>query len=204
MPDTTKPAMADPTSECPWYVVHARPEQEVLAAAVLQASLELLTYVPEVLQTRRGRRRPAPLFPGYFFVQAGGMGLPTSAINRSPGVLRVVAFGATPHPLAPKVVSALHAAVERINAGGGLAQHKFQAGDIVRLCAGPLAGMEAVFVGPMTPAARVQVLLDFLGSQRTLSVAPEELEKVAVQQAVQTRRSRGRGRPIHGVGRNVR
>lgn len=201
MPDTTKPAIADPTRELPWYVVHARPQQELLAAAVLQASLDLPTYVPEVLQTRRGQRRPAPLFPGYFFVQSASVGLPTSAINRSPGVLRVVAFGATPQALAPAVVSALRAAVEQMNAGRGLPQHKFQAGDIVRLRAGPLAGMEAVFIGPLTPAARVQVLLDFLGSQRTLSVAPEELEKVAVQQAVQTRRSRGAGRPIHGVGR---
>ncbi len=201
MPDTTKPALADPTNELPWYVVHARPQQELLAAAVLQASLDLPTYVPEVLQTRRGQRRPAPLFPGYFFVQSASVGLPTSAINRSPGVLRVVAFGATPQALAPAVVSALRAAVEQMNAGRGLPQHKFQAGDIVQLRAGPLAGMEAVFIGPLTPAARVQVLLDFLGSQRTLSVAPEELEKVAVQQAVQTRRSRGAGRPIHGVGR---
>ncbi len=189
--------MSDTTSELSWYVVHTRPQQELLAAAVLQANLPLLTYVPEVMQSRRGHRRLGPLFPGYFFVQPDATGLPTTAINCSPGVLRVVAFGETPQPLAPAVVTALREAVERVNSGGGLPQHPFQPGDTVRVRSGPLAGLEAVFIGPLTPAARVQVLLRFLGSQRTLYVAPDELEVVDAP-APQTRRTRGAGRPIHG------
>lgn len=153
----------------------------MLAATVLQANLDLLTYVPKVLQTWHGQRRLALLFPGYFF-QANGMGGgATSAINRSSGLLRVVPFGVKLQPLAPKVVSTLGAAVERMNVGG-LAQHKLRMGDIAWLSVGPPAKMDAVFVGPMTPAAGVQVLLDFFDSQRTLSVAAEELEQVVVQQ----------------------
>jgi len=49
-----------------WYVVHAQTQKELIAAAVLQGRLDLTVYLPEVLQTRRGKRQRAPLFPGYF------------------------------------------------------------------------------------------------------------------------------------------
>ena len=68
----------------------------------------------------------------------------------------------------------------------------------MRFRGGPLEGMEAIFVGPTEPAARVEVLLRFLGGQRTLAVAPADLEAVAnpVAERPQPRRSRGKGRPI--------
>ena len=189
-----------PTADLPWYVVHTRPQQEMLAASVLQTNLPLRTYVPEVLQSRHGQRRLAPLFPGYIFVQPNAMGLPVTAINRSPGVLHVVTFDALPQSVTCAVVAALRATVERVNAGGGLSQHSFQPGDTVRVRSGPMAGLEGSFVGPLTPAARVQVLLDFLGGRRPLSIAPAELEVVA-HQKLQARCSRGTGRPIPGAQR---
>ena len=184
----------------PWYVVHARPQQELLAAAVIQTRLDLLTWLPEVAQSRRDQRQLAPLFPGYLFVQASESGLPLSAINRMPGVVRVVAFDAEPQPMAHAVVAALRAQLDQVNATGGLPQHSFKPGETVRFRGGPLEGMEAIFVGPTEPAARVEVLMRFLGSQRILYVAPGELEVVAnpIAARPQTRRSRGEGRPIRG------
>jgi transcription antitermination factor NusG len=90
--------MSQPDGDPPWYVVHARPHLEMMAAAVIESRLELNIWLPEVRQLRRGEHRLAPLFPGYFFVQAAAEGLPLSAINRMPGVVRVVAFGPQPTP----------------------------------------------------------------------------------------------------------
>ena len=184
--------------EPPWYVIHAKPQQELLAAAVIQANLGLSTWVPEVKQQQHGRRQLGPLFPGYLFVQAAKMGLPTSSINSSPGVLRVIAFGPEPQPLPAPVVAKLREAVDGVNAQGGLPRHPFHPGNTVRFRSGPMEGLEAIFVGPLEPAARVEVLLRFLGSQRTLYVAPGELELVAnpIAERPQGRRSRGTGRPI--------
>lgn len=184
--------------ELPWYVVHARPQQELLAAAVIQANLGLVTWVPEVKQHRRGQRQLGPLFPGYLFVQGASMGLPTSSINSSPGVLRVIAFGSEPQPLPATVVAELRQAVDGVNEQGGLPQHPFRPGNTVRFRRGPLEGLEAIFIGPLEPAERVEVLLRFLGSQRTIYVAPNELELVAnpIIERPTGRRSRGAGRPI--------
>ncbi len=190
--------MVRSSENLPWYVVHARTQQELLAAAVIQTRLDLLTWVPEVTQQRRGQRQFGPLFPGYLFVQGAALGLPLSAINRMPGVVRVVAFDAEPQPLAHVVVAALRVQLDQANATGGLPQHSFKPGETVRFRGGPLEGMEAIFVGPTEPAVRVEVLLRFLGSQRILHVAPDELEVVAnpIAARPQTRRSRGTGRPI--------
>ncbi len=158
----------------------------------------LPTWLPAVTQLRRGQRQRGPLFPGYLYVQPDAIGLPLSAINRMPGVVRVVTFGPEPQPLAHAVVAALAAQVDNVNARGGLPQHPFKPGEIVRFRGGPLEGMEALFVGPTEPAVRVEVLLRFLGSQRMLYVAPDELEVVAnpIAARPQSRRSRGAGRPI--------
>lgn len=190
--------MSQPDGNPPWFVVHARPHLEMMAAAVIESRLELNIWLPEVRQLRRGEHRLAPLFPGYFFVQAAVDGLPLSAINRMPGVVRVVAFGPQPHPVAHTVIAALREQVDAVNARGGLPFHPFKPGDTVRFRGGPLEGMEAIFVGPTEPAARVEVLLRFLGGQRTLAVAPADLEAVAnpVAERPQPRRSRGKGRPI--------
>ena len=192
------------TSDPPWYVVHAKPQQEMLAAAVIQMSLGLTTWTPEVQQQQRGQRQLRPLFPGYLFVQAAVLGLPLSSVNRCPGVLRVVAFGPEPQPVAASIVSALREKVDEVNAQGGLAPHPFRPGNIVRIRSGPMEGLEAIFVGPLEPAERVAILLRFLGSQRTVYVAPRELELVAnpIAERPQSRRSRGAGRPIRTVAYN--
>ena len=185
-------------NDIPWYVVHAQTQKELMAAAVLQSRLDMTVYLPEVLQTRRGKRQRAPLFPGYFFVQAPASGLPTSLINSSPGIIRVVSFDWIPQPLNPQIVFALQESVEQVNEQGGLPQHSFHPGDTVRVQSGPLAGLEAVFLGPLKPAARVEILLHFLGSQRKVQMEPANLERVAnpIEVIVRKRRSRGVGRPI--------
>ena len=68
-------------------------------------------------------------------------------------------------------------------------------GQTVRILAGPLQGMDAVFVGPLTPAARVQVLLQFLGRQQQVEVDADAVEPAAPIKRPRRTRDAGSGLP---------
>ena len=197
-PETPIHPSAQPDDRSPWFVVHARPWKELLAASLLEEA-DLQVFLPQVRQQRRGQMQRAPLFPGYFFVRPRGEGVEFGAINHTPGVIRVVAFGEKPQPLSAAVVEAIRQQVEALEDQGGLPQHPYKPGDPVRVTAGPLEGLEAVFVGPMKPTQRVQVLLEFLGRQQQVEVDVGALEQSSAPQPVKReRRTRGKGRRIKG------
>lgn len=174
-----------------WYVVHTKPRREVLAVSLLEERLRATVYLPQVEQRYRGGLQRAPLFPGYLFLCTDLEHTEASAINAVPGVIRLVASGGVPQPVPDAVMDALRQRVAQFDSQGGLPQHPYHQGDPLRLTAGPLAGLEAVFVGPMRPAERVRVLLTFLGQLQEVEMPVEMLEP-----APRPRGSRGRGRPI--------
>ncbi|HAJ34481.1 MAG TPA: hypothetical protein DCL15_02135 [Chloroflexi bacterium] len=180
------------------YVVQVKTGREVLAATMLEQHLELQVYLPQVRQRRRGRAALAPLFPGYLFVTSEPAHFVSSAVDAQPGVVRVVTVDATPCVVADAVVTALQARVAAVNAAGGLPTHSFKPGDAVRLRAGPLAGLEAVFVGPTTPSERVEILLEFLGRTQRVRMEVSMLEEAipAQRDLHPPRRTRGHGRQI--------
>ena len=178
-----------------WYVVHTKARQELLAAGLLEQHLAAAVLLPQVRQRSRGQMRAAPLFPGYLFVQMDLEQVEASVVNNTPGVIRLVAFGGQPKAVPAKAMAALQARLAELDAQGGLPQHPFKEGDRVRFTGGPLAGLEAVFVGPMRPAERVRVLLEFLGQEQEALTPVADLE-MAGGPAQRPRRTRGQGRPI--------
>ena len=106
--------------------MHAKPLQEWLAVAMLEERLKLNTYLPEVKQKFRGQVRFRPFFPGYLFVQADLDQVESTAINSTPGVLRIVAFDNRPLPLGTGVIEAIRSGVDRLNEGGGLPSTGYQ------------------------------------------------------------------------------
>lgn len=183
-----------------WYVVHSKPRMELLAATLLEERLNLRTYYPEVTLRRDGRFRRGPFFPGYLFVTADPQTTALSAIDGTPGVVRVVRFQAEPCAVSDEVVAQLRLRIDGINAAGGLPTHQFHLGDPIRITTGPLQGLEGIFDGPMTAAERVMVLLRFLGSECRVAVNISAVEAngnpIASIVAKRPRRSRGVGRPI--------
>lgn len=186
-----------PDTASHWYAVYCKPLKEWQAAVVLENHLKLAVFLPEV---RRRSHQPAQrvlLFPRYLFLQADLQIVTLSKINATPGVLSLVAFGATPQPVPAAVIQALRQRVDRINEQGGLPEQQFHPGETVRLKQGPLRGLEAIFVGPMQPSERVRVLIDFLGQLREAEVGREILERTGSAPAqVLERRTRGKGRSI--------
>jgi transcription antitermination factor NusG len=165
---------------------------------MLEAHLGLAVYLPQVDQRRRGRMAPAPLFPGYLFVESAAEKFVRSAVDAQPGVIRVVTIDAQPCEVDANVVAALRSQVAAVNAAGGLPQHPFKPGDRVRLQTGPLEGMEAIFLGPTMPSERAEILLSFLGRAQRARVDIAELEPIAAPRTAlhPPRRTRGHGRRI--------
>jgi transcriptional antiterminator RfaH len=163
----------------------------------LQEQFDLTVYVPEVMCYYQGQVQRAPLFPRYLFAQIDLHTVPPSRINATPGVTRLVTFDTTPQKIPAAVVQAIHTQVERCNEQGGLPEHGFQPGDTVQFRRGPLRGLEAIFVGPVTPSQRVRILLEFMGRLNELEVDRNLLEtrnRDALPK--RERRTRGRGRKI--------
>ena len=188
----------DPNHSRRWYVVHTRPQKELLAAGLLEERLDVAAYLPEALQPYRGEMRLRPLFPRYLFVHADLAVTPASAFDSMPGVIRLVVFGGQALPVDEQVVVALRQEVTRLNAAGGLFRTTLRPGDRVRVRTGPLAGLEAVFVEPLAPGDRAAVLLDFLGRQNRVTVALADMDP-APEPAPRRRRrrgTRGRGRRV--------
>ena len=191
----------------PWYVIHTKPRRELLVASQLERAEALTIFLPEVLQQGAKGARPQPLFPSYLFVQVDLQSRAGGKLIHTPGVIGLVGSERQPTPVAAAVVQALQERVSQLNAQGGLRAHAFQVGDPVIFRAGPLQGLEALFVGPMGPTRRVQVLLHFLGQQQQVTVDVRLLEKGTAMppmpNAHPPRRSRGKRRPIQATSVNV-
>ncbi|HEY3231834.1 MAG TPA: transcription termination/antitermination NusG family protein [Roseiflexaceae bacterium] len=182
-----------------WYAVHCQPFKERLAASLL-ADLGLTVYLPEIKHRLHGQTRYMPFFLRYLFVRADLRTVAANRINAIAGVLRLVSFGATPQPISPSVIETLRLRVDHFNAQGGLLNHRFRPGDMVRLNDGPLQGLEAIFVGPMRASERVRVLIEFLGGRRAADVRADALECVTAPLMPvigPPRRTRGKGRRIN-------
>ena len=183
-----------------WYVVHCQHFKEKIVATALTDHLGLTVYFPEVKRQFRQQMQPAPLFPSYLFVRANledAGPVSVNAIDAIPGVLRLVTFGGIPQPVPAAVIETLRKRTDELNNQGGLPNHPFQPGEVVRLTEGPFQGLEAIFIGPMKPSERVRVLIDFLGSLRDAKVDVCILESTKAAPSVKReRRTRGKGRHI--------
>ena len=188
----------------PWYVLHTKPRRELLVTSQLEHAEALTIFLPEVIQQGPRGVQPLPLFPGYLFVQVDLQSSAAGRLIHTPGVIGLVGSDRQPTPVAAATIQALQARVQQVNRDGGLAIHPFQIGDAVTFKAGPLQGLDAVFVGPLTPSRRVQVLLHFLGQQQQVEVDVRLLEKGNAHAPQPTdhaqRRTRGKGRRIQGQG----
>jgi transcription antitermination factor NusG len=152
--------------EVRWYAVWTRSRHEKAVSEQLeQRSVE--TFLPlyeTVRQWRNGRHRvQLPLFPGYAFVHIALKD--RLEVLKTPGVVRLVGFNGTPHPLANKDIERLR---EALTQGVRAEPHPFLTiGRRVRIAAGPLAGCEGVLV---RRKGRTRVVLSIAVVQRSIIV----------------------------------
>ena len=129
-----------------WFALSVNVRHEKQVSQVL-VNKGFETFLP--LHTRRHRyeRRvrefEIPLFPGYLFCRVDPkVRLP---VLTTPGVLRIVGAGRVPIPLEDHEIISLQRAAE---AGVGMVPHPFwRSGQMGRVIAGPLTGIEGIVVG---------------------------------------------------------
>jgi transcriptional antiterminator RfaH len=159
-----------------WYLVHCQSQREFYAASVLRTCLGLHVFLPAYDKRQRGKLQRVPFFPGYIFIRMNMYETSPSQINTSPGVVRLVDFGGGPSPVPSQVIESI--ASRLVDFDAHRSKTGFQPGEAVRVKQkGPLQNLEMVFVGPMTPARRVCVLLNFLGQLKEVTVDVDLLEK---------------------------
>ncbi len=185
-----------------WYVLYTKPNAEYQVAHHLERR-GLTIFFPTV---RAIRPRPGyssvPLFPSYVFMQADMGTLNMSLLRWTPGLRYIVTFGDKPATVPDAVIHFFQKKVDEINSIGGLPSHHFKPGDKLIIRSGPMAGLEAIFEGPMGPAERVRVLVEFLGRITRAQVPVEllelangnELARVLEGPSRKKRRRRTRGR----------
>ena len=170
-------------AEARWFAVWTRSRQEKTAAAMLD-SLGVAHFLPLKSESRQwsDRRQTVrvPLFSGYLFVRMNLLVDNKLSVLQVPGVAGFVGNSQGPLPIPDRQVEAVRAVVER---GAGctvhplLESHSLEAGSLVRVVRGPLAGVEGRLVR-FNSASRLVVSIELIHRSLAVSVASEDVEPV--------------------------
>ncbi len=144
-----------------WYALYTKPHKEQQVSSLLEEQ-GIETYLPTVRRKVQRRDRPERVvyFPCYLFARVDFRSTPHSSIAWMPGIRRIVSFGEHPAVVDDEIVSLVR---RRLGDIEEVAYGNLKQGDRVRITAGPLRDLEAVFDQPLSAAHRVRVLLDVMG-----------------------------------------
>jgi len=158
-----------------WYAVRTKPNQERQAELSVQR-VGVETFYPQMKQRRVIRRREqmiiGSLFPGYLFARLN-MAVHYRAAKYARGVLDLVAFGSIPAIVDDEIIEGMRA---RLRDGClTLPAPALTPGEVVRIQAGPLQGLEAVFEREMSDHQRIVLLLRTLTYQARVVLPFEQV-----------------------------
>ncbi len=156
-----------------WHLVLAKPASEECAVTHLERQ-GYGVYFPRLQQKvlRRGKwcDRVTALFPRYLFVRLDSVLQSLAPVRSTFGVACVVRFGVDYMVVPEHVVTTLQS-----NADQQSGLHKlraadwFKRGDVVRIAAGALSGLEGIFESD-DGNERVTILLNLLGRETRIQV----------------------------------
>ena len=160
------PAQADPADSLPWFAVVIKPQHERTAYEGLrQRGME--SFLPTYRATRRWSDRlkqlEVPLFPGYVFCRFEKTR--KVPVLRTPGVRAIVSSGSEMLPIPGPEIDRVR---QMVAGSAGVEPWPFlKTGQKVRVCDGPLVGLEGI-LSELRNAAYVVVGIDLL--QRSVAV----------------------------------
>lgn len=158
-----------------WYVVHTHPTKEAFALAQLGRQ-GFAAYFPQVTRTirhaRKSRRALRPLFPRYVFVALDLDVDRWRAVRGTLGVSNLIMDGQRPRAAPMGLVETMMACADEEH--GFLPRQQLSVGGRVKFLTGPFEDKLGRIVG-LGDAERVTVLLEILGSEREVTVAPGHL-----------------------------
>lgn len=163
-----------------WYVLQTKPRAEKKVAQWLEfykyfCHLPLTLHVRKSKTQRRKIKTLLPLFPGYVFTKL----MPDERITMLKTNL-IVKTIAVQHPR-----QMIHQLRQIKNATRHSPEvkvtHNFQNGELVRITAGPMRGIEG-YVKREGPNATLCINVDILSSTVEVAVSPADLESVSASQ----------------------
>ena len=160
-----------------WFVVSTKARREQFAQEqLLRRGVEI--FLPRILEAPRLRDKPivAPLFPGYLFVHID-LEEQYFDVAWTPGVRRLIGFGALPCPVDDAVIAFLHARMGQ--EGIVRAAPAFKQGDVVRIRQGPFEGLIGIIENQGCGRGRVRVLMELLRRQTRVEVPQHIIERVS-------------------------
>lgn len=159
-----------------WYAVHTRHQHEKMVETTLLGKgfdVFLPTYGAVHRWSDRNKRVTLPLFPGYLFF--------ANEIDRwfqvvsTPGVNGIIKVGSVPAEISHKEIFAIRRMVESTLR---LEPHPFlRDGDLVRIKAGPLAGLEGI-ISRKKDALRLVLSIQILGQSAAVEIDGCLVERV--------------------------
>lgn len=161
-----------------WYLVHTKPRQETKALFNLEQQ-GYSCYLPlvrvEKMQSGKALVLTEPLFQRYLFIQldCSGGGRSWTPIRSTPGVSTLVQFG-------ERLATVDGALLQQLRAHNQ--SHPisalFNSGEMVRICNGPFAGLNAIYQCS-DAKQRSLVLLEVLHKQLNMQIDTTMLGKIA-------------------------
>ncbi|HOG46259.1 MAG TPA: transcription termination/antitermination NusG family protein [Anaerolineae bacterium] len=157
-----------------WYTLHTKPHKEYLVRD-LMAQRGITAYLP--LLQHEGRRAE-PFFARYLFVRLDLAQVALSSLDWAPGVTRVVSFGGQPATVPDGVIQWLQDRLAHTNSREFYKRLPLRPNDRLRVVAGPLRGMEALFERRLSGEERARVLVEIMGRLTSCEIAMQWLERV--------------------------
>ena len=174
---TQSPNVAHSVGQAAWCALHTRHQHERSVASVLAGKgieVFLPTYRAVHRWNDRNKELTLPLFPGYLFFRY--------ELERrlhvlsTPGINSIVSSGGAPTPVPEHEVSDIRRMVESTLA---LEPHPFLSeGDVVRITAGPLAGLEGI-VSRKRDSVRLVLSVTMLGRSAAVEINGCAIERVS-------------------------
>ena len=190
-----------------WYVARTNPRAEFMATNQLEND-GFEYYLPLVSTPSQNPAKPdAPLFPGYLFLRYDAESPKSVSLRSVRGLIGLVNFDGVAPCIPDDVISRLRQTVADMNESGGLAS-RFLPGERVwvRWGASDSEDLAKVVSDAKSPGGRVKVLVEFLGRLVSGEVSRSNIRSANTDEAVDQvvrdysrRRTRGKGRYVHGV-----
>ena len=154
-----------------WYVVYSNPHKEEQAQFHL-ALKGVKSFFPKLHIPAAGENRGRiwPLFPNYLFVRIH-VETECHRIVWTPGVKKIVSFGAEPIPIDESVIYFLQQQADE--KGVIRAQSKLTCGQEVEISGGPFDGLMGIIQAPPDNRGRVKILLKLLSRQISVKFGVE-------------------------------
>jgi transcription antitermination factor NusG len=175
MTDTTG-NLLEAGAELNWYALYTCPRHEKCVAQQIEER-SIACFLPLYRSVRRWKDRrkelELALFPGYVFVRLAPQD--RLRVLQLPSAVRLVSFNGQPAVLPEAEIEALR----RRLTGGGVEPHPYlRVGRRVRVCGGPMQGLEGIIVR-RKDRCRVVFSLDLIMRSVAVEVDESDVEPLA-------------------------